>query len=131
MDFIKNNIIKEIIVGLSVTVLIYLWNRFFFKVPNLNGEWTVKIKVRESTYKPHIGLTGDFKIHVIQDNLAVRGTGEKIKNSNHNAPDTIYERTKRPLVQFEGYYERNYLGKSKLYLNIVENGRQRQTGDSA
>jgi hypothetical protein len=126
MDFIKNNITEGIIAGLAVPILIFIWNRVF-KLLNLNGGWIAKIKVRESSYKPYVGLTAEFEIHIIQKDNTVNGTGEKIKNSNHGAPDTIYERAKRPVIEFEGRYERNLPKRGSLYLNVIEHGRLRTT----
>ncbi len=68
-----------------------------------------------------------YKFHLLQKGQEIIGSGEKIKEELFDGKTQEYEREKRVLSEVNGHYERNFFGKSKVYLNIVENGQLRQS----
>lgn len=126
MNFDLDILFGSIIAPIIVIVLVYLWNHFFRGV-DLNGEWIAIIKVRESSYHTYVKLTAEFRFHLLRDGNKITGTGEKISNSNHDGPDTVYEHAKRPTVKIDGIYKNRIFAKHQLILNIVENGAKRES----
>ena len=72
----------------------------------------------------------EYKIHLLQKGKEIIGTGEKIKDILPNGNEEEYIANKRVKISLNGYYERNYLRKSKVYLNISEFGLKRESSAS-
>ena len=121
------NILGTIIGGLLLTFILFVLNEYVFKKANLSGEWTAIIKINKTSYQPYKDLEIEYKIHLIQKRYELSGSGEKIKDICSNGAETIFERKKRVVIDIDGYFERKYLAKSKIYLNISEKGRQRES----
>ena len=63
----------------------------------------------------------------LEEQKKIADVFEKIKEELSDGKTQEYEREKRVLSEVNGHYERNFFGKSKVYLNIVENGQLRQS----
>ncbi|HRG17763.1 MAG TPA: hypothetical protein PLP39_01620 [Flavobacterium lutivivi] len=121
------NVIGTIIGGLLLTLILFLLNEYAFPKINLTGEWKTIISIKKTTYNPFKDLKVEYAIHLIQKGYELSGSGEKIKDIKPDGSETVFIREKRVLVDIEGYFERKYFGKSKVYLNISEEGRKRET----
>lgn len=121
------NVLGTIIGGLVLTFLLFVLNEFIFKKTNLSGDWTATINILSTAYKPYENLKIEYQIHLLQKGYEISGSGEKIKDIHQDGTETVFEREKRVVVNVVGYYERKYLGKSKLFLNITEEGRKRES----
>jgi hypothetical protein len=121
------NVLGTIIGGLILTFLLFILNEFIFKKTNLSGDWTATINILSTTYKPYENLKIEYQFHLLQKGYEISGSGEKIKDIRQDGTETVFEREKRVVVNVAGYYERKYLGKSKLFLNITEEGRKRES----
>lgn len=127
MEDIIINVVGTIIGGLLLTLLLFLLNEFIFNKKNLTGEWDSNLEITKSGYNLYKGLIIKFKIHLIQKGYEISGSGEKIKEIYPEGKENIYQRDKRVIISVEGYYERKFFAKSIIYLNICEEGTQRQT----
>jgi len=121
------DIIGTIVGGLFLTLILFLLNEFVFPKKNLTGEWKTTIKIENTTYIPFKNLIIEYKIHLIQKGYELSGSGEKIKDIKPDGSGTVFLREKRVNIEIDGYFERRFLGKSKVYLNINEYGRKRET----
>jgi hypothetical protein len=121
------NIIGTIFGGLLLTLILFLLNEYVFPKINLTGEWKTIVTIEETTYNPFRNLKVEYVIHLIQKGYELSGSGEKIKDIKPDGSETVFIREKRVLVDIEGYSERKFFGKSKVYLNISEEGRKRET----
>jgi hypothetical protein len=121
------NTVATIIGGLILTLFLFLLNEYVFPKNNLTGEWKTSIKTEKTSYKPFENLTVEYKIHLIQKGYELNGSGEKIKDIKPDGTETVFLRENRVLIDIDGYYERKYFKKSKVYLNITEDGRKRET----
>lgn len=138
MDLIRNerllnmcdlllNVLGTIIGGLLLTFLLFILNEFVFRKTNLSGDWTATIEILSTIHNPYKNLKIVYQIHLLQKGYEISGTGEKIKDINKDGSVTNFEREKRVIINVEGYYERKYLAKSKLFLKITEAGRKRES----
>jgi hypothetical protein len=121
------NILGTIIGGGLLTLILFLLNEFVFRKKNLTGEWTTRINIVQTSYSPFKNLIIEYKIHLIQKGYELSGSGEKIKDIKPDGTETVFTREKRVLMDVDGYYERKYFSKDKVYLNIDEEGRKRET----
>lgn len=121
------NVIGTIIGGLLLTVILFLINEHILQIHNLTGEWDVKSLTEKTLRNPYKNMTLYYKFHLLQKGQEIIGSGEKIKEVLSDGKTQEYDREKRVLSEINGYYKRNFFGKSKVYLNIVENGELRQS----
>lgn len=127
MNELSINIIGTIIGGLLFTLILFLLNEYIFRKNNLTGEWETVIEIDKTSYNPFKDLKIDYKLHLLQKEYELVGSGEKIKETKPDGVKTTYLRKNRITNTVDGYYERKYLGKSTVYLNINEKGRTRDT----
>ena len=127
MNEVLINIIETIFGGLILTFILFFLNEFVFNKKNLSGVWKVDLEIDESTFNPYKNLLIEYQFHLIQNGNSIKGTGEKIKETNKEKEVTEYERSKRVTIEIDGFYNRKYLRKSQINLNIKENGRQRES----
>ncbi|MGC4023060.1 MAG: hypothetical protein QM734_14510 [Cyclobacteriaceae bacterium] len=121
------NILGTVLGGLCLTFILFVLNEYFFRNENLTGEWITCVKITKTSYKPFENLVVEYKIHLIQKGHELSGSGEKVKEIKPNGEEIIFKRENRVLIDIEGYFEKRYLRKSKIYLNIEEEGRKRET----
>jgi len=121
------NVLGTIIGGLLFTLLLFLLNEYVFPKNNLTGEWKTSTKVEKTSYNPFKDLTVEYKIHLIQKGYELSGSGEKVKDIKADGTQTVFLRENRVNIVIDGFFERKYFGKSKVYLNIEEEGRKRDT----
>lgn len=121
------NILGTIIGGLILTFSLFLINEFIFPKKNLTGEWQTITQTKKTTYNPYIDLKIEYQIHLIQKGYELSGSGEKVKDIMPNGEETVFKREKRVNIDIDGYFERRYFRKSKVYLNITEEGRIRES----
>lgn len=127
MNELLINIIGTIIGGLVLTLILFFLNEFIFPKKNLTGEWKTTAQINKSSFKPYINMIIEYKIHLIQKGNEISGSGEKTKETLPDGTETEYLREKRVLLDVEGYFERRYFRKSRIYLNINEKGINRET----
>jgi hypothetical protein len=121
------NVLGTVSGGILFTFILFLLNEFVFKKKNLTGEWKTTIETKMTTYNPFLGLKTEYKIHLLQKGYELYGSGEKIRDTKLDGTQIIFKRENRVLIEVEGYFERKYFGKSKIFLNIIEEGRKRKT----
>lgn len=121
------NIIETLISGLLLTLILFLLNEYIFSKKNLTGEWKTTLKIKKTSFKPFENLTVEYKIHLIQKGNELSGSGEKIKDIKPDGKETVFLREDRTIIDVDGYFERKYFRRSKVFLNISEEGRNRET----
>jgi len=121
------NIIETICGGLVLTILLFIFNEFIFNKKNLSGVWKGELQIKESTYNPYNDLLIEYEFHLIQNGKNIKGTGEKIKETNRKNKVTEYEKNKRVTLEIDGFYSRKYLRESQINLTLKEHGRLRES----
>jgi len=121
------NVLGTILGGILLTLILFLLNEYVFKKKNLSGEWNTLIEIEETSFNPFKNLKIEYKIHLLQKGYELSGSGEKIKDIKPDGSEIVFEREKRVIILVDGYFERKYFSKSKIYLNINEEGRKRKT----
>ena len=126
----KNSILQDSVAnfigGVLFALLIFGLNEYVYRPKNISGEWETLNKVKNSTYNPHKGITIVYKVHLLQLGTQISGRGEKIKDLKADGSLHYEYPTKNRIeIEINGYYERNFLSRSKLYLLIKEYGTER------
>lgn len=127
MSELMVNILGTIIGGVILTFLLFFTNEFFFPKINFTGEWVATIHIKETTYKPFNNLAIEYRIHLLQKGSDISGSGEKIKDIRSDGSETVFDSEKRVFIDISGYYQKKYFHKSRIFLNIIEEGRKRES----
>jgi len=90
--------------------------RIRFPKNNLTGEWKTTIVIEKTSYNPFKDLRKiEYKLHLIQKGYELSGSGES-KRHKPDGTETVFIRVEnRVNSDVDGYFERCYLGKSKVY----------------
>lgn len=121
------NSVGTITGGIVLTLILFITNERIFSRKNISGVWIVEVITNSSTYNPFIAMSVFFEIHLLQQGAAIHGSGEKIKEISKEGVTLAYEAGSRITIEITGHYEKYYLKKSRLYLNIIEKGRIRES----
>lgn len=113
--------------GLALVLSIFLYNELFRSNKNLSGEWEVENTVKGSDYNPYTGLRVIWRMHILQNGSAISGSGEKIKDINLDDSENEYEPSKRDSVGLQGYIEKGYFLKTRVFINVIQDGQQRKS----
>lgn len=122
-----NNIIGTVIGGLLFTFILFLIKEYFLPKKNITGEWKSITLTKSTTYTSYENLSIEFQIHLLQRDNEIIGSGEKIKDILPDGTFHVYETKERSKIYITGYYEKQYLRRSKVYLNIIEKGAIRES----
>lgn len=123
--------ISNLIGGVLFALLLFGINEYVFRQKNLTGEWDTTNKTTKTTRNPYMGMSVEYKIHLLQLGTQISGRGEKTKDLNADGSlHYEYPPEKRVEWEIEGHYQRNFLRRSKLYLLIKEDGALRTSSTS-
>mgnify|MGYP001612079388 CR=1 FL=1 len=125
--FDGESVLANVIGGLILVVILFLWKETFNRRHNLTGEWEVINTVLETSYNPYLGLKVVWKMHILQNGNNISGSGEKIKDIEKIGIEKELEHSKRDSVEIEGYIENNYLRKNRLFISVKQDGQLRKT----
>lgn len=127
IDIDWTEITAIVVGGLILALLLFLLNEYIFKKATLTGEWKTTICITETTYRPYQNLKIEYKVHLLQKGTELSGSGEKIKDIHTDGSETKFATDKRVQLDIDGYFEKKYFRKCKIYLQINEAGRIRET----
>ncbi|HTA83596.1 MAG TPA: hypothetical protein VK783_11695 [Bacteroidia bacterium] len=127
MGDLISNTVGTVIGGLILTLIIFLLDEIVFSKKNLTGEWKTKMKILKTPHKDYKDTVIEYKIHLIQKGYNISGSGERIKDVQPGGKENVLEPANRLALDVDGYYERGYLRKSFINLNIEEENKRRDT----
>jgi hypothetical protein len=110
--------------GVALTFLFFLAKEKWFPLPNITGRWYFEQMTRNTVYKPYMGMILRYIAMLWREGNSVEGTIEKIYE-NSSTGERSYIGADRTRGTICGYIEKNYFGKDKVYLHVVEDGHGR------
>ncbi len=132
MDFnnIQEGIIATIFGGIVLAIIFFLFKASIFNKTKLSGSWKIYTKTLKSSYKPYVNMELQYTAHILQNDLIIFGRAEKTKEKIENSPLKEYTGKKRTDMAINGTIYKNYIFKSKLTINIIEQGLERQSSST-
>lgn len=115
------------IVGGGMLALLFFWVREkIFPLPDISGRWYIELRTINMSYKPYLGMVLRYVAMIWREGNRIQGTVEKIyENSSNGEREFIGENRTRGVV--DGYLEKNYFSKDRLFVHVVENGHGRES----
>lgn len=123
-DSLFSDIIATLLGGIGLTFLFFATREKLFPMPDVSGRWYLEMITENSAYGPYKGMVLRYVIMIWREGNIIKGSAEKIyENSSTGEREYIGENRTRATI--EGFLEKNYLGKDRVYIHSVENGHGR------
>jgi len=120
------SIIATVIGGVTLTLLFFWAREKLFPIPDISGRWYFEMRTINTSYEPCTGMVLRYVAMLWREGNRVHGTAEKIyENSSTGERDYVGANRTRGVV--DGYLEKNYFAKDRLYLHVVEDGHGRES----
>ncbi|WP_144821609.1 hypothetical protein [Marinobacter piscensis] len=120
------DIIATLIGGIGLTFLFFFAREKLFPLPDVTGRWYLEMATVNTAYNPYEGMILRYVIMIWREGNILKGSAEKIyENSSTGEREYVGENRTRAVI--EGYNEKNYLGKDRVYLHSIENGHGRES----
>jgi len=115
------------LVGGAFLALLFFWFREkIVPLPKVTGRWYFEIHTDQTAYNPYRNMVLRYVAMLWREGHRVEGTVEKIyENSSTGEREFVGQNRTRGKV--EGYIEKNYFGKDRLCLHVVEDGHGRES----
>jgi hypothetical protein len=120
------NIIATIVGGISLTFLFFYAREKLFPIPDIIGKWHLEMVTVNTDYNPYSDMVLRYVIMIWREGNNIKGSAEKIyEHSSTGEREFVGKNRTRAIL--EGYIEKNYLGKDRVFLHSVENGHGRES----
>lgn len=128
MDFgsFWSDVIATLIGGVVLTFFFFLARERFFPVPEITGRWYLEMVTANTAYNPYKNMVLRYVVIIWKEGNSLKGSAEKIYE-NSSTGEREFNGNDRTRSVIEGYIEKNYLGKDRVYLHSVENGHGRES----
>jgi hypothetical protein len=122
---------KETAAAICTTVVLamafMLFNDYISPPPDLGGRWMFTAHTKETSYAPYKNMQVTYQALIIQDNLQLRGTGEKLSAIGPGFDLEQYDGKARTNIRIEGSIKRNYFSRDELVIHFEEEGSKRSS----
>ena len=126
VETVMINLVTTVLGGLILALIFFLIKERLRPLPEIVGRWYFEMHTETTSYQPYSDMKLTYEAMIWHEGNVVHGTVEKIYEiSSTGERDYIGEKRTRGKIQ--GYIEKNYLGKHRLFLHIVEAGKKRES----
>ncbi|WP_337842025.1 hypothetical protein [Rheinheimera sp.] len=120
------DIIATLVGGVGLTFLFFFAREKLFPIPEVTGRWYLEMVTVNTAYNPYKDMILRYVIIIWKEGNIIKGSAEKIYEISSTG-EREYNGNDRTRAEIEGYIQKNYLGKDRVYLHSVENGHGRQS----
>ena len=115
------------LIGGVILALIFFWSREkLFPMPNVTGLWYFEMQTVHTSYDPYTEMVLRYVAMLWREGNSIEGTVEKIYE-NSSTGERKYIGDNRTRGQIDGYIEKNYFGKDRVFVHMIENGHGRES----
>lgn len=120
------SIIATVVGGVTLALFFFWARKKLFPLPDIAGRWYFEVGTINTSYKPYSGMVLRYVAMLWREGNRIQGTAEKIyEKSSTGKKEYVGENRTRGMV--DGYLEKNYFAKDRLYLHMVEDGHGRES----
>lgn len=120
------DIIATIAGGVILAVLFFFAKEKLFPLPKLDGRWYLEQTTQTSKFTPYSGMILRYVVMLWREGNRVEGTAEKIYE-NSSTGERTFSGENRTRATVNGYIEKKYFEKDRIYLHVVEDGHGRES----
>lgn len=126
MKTIAVNLVSAVLGGLVLALLFFLMKEKVFPLPKIVGRWYFEIHTENTEYSRYQDMILRYVAMLWCEGHVVHGTVEKI-HEDSSTGERDYVGSDRTRGEIRGYIEKNYLGRDRIFLHIVEDGTRKST----
>jgi len=112
-------------VVLSIGFMVF--NDYISPPPNLNGRWLFTVTYEDTDTEHYQDLQVTYETLLIQHNMSLHGTGEKISAVSPTIPFEHYSEQDRINLKITGSIDRKYFSRDELTIHYEEDGKSRHS----
>ncbi|WP_043795551.1 hypothetical protein [Allochromatium vinosum] len=121
-----SDILATIVGGLVLAFLFFWFREKLSPLPKITGRWYFEMRTVNTVYNPYRNMVLRYVAMLWREGNRIEGTVEKIYE-NSSTGERDYVGKNRTRGEIEGYIEKNYFGKDKLFLHVIEEGHGRES----
>lgn len=113
--------------GGVLLAILFFWSRErVFPLPKVTGRWYFQVRTQETAYRPYDDMILRYVAMLWREGNRIEGTVEKIYEISSTG-EREYVGKDRTRGKIEGHVEKNYFGKDRVFLHVVEDGHGRES----
>ena len=121
-----SNVAATVVGGVVLAFLFFLSRERLFPLPRITGRWHFEMRTTQTAHQPYENMVLRYIAILWREGHRIEGTVEKVyEDSSTGKREFVGENRTRGVVQ--GYVEKNYLGKDRVYLHVIEQGHGRES----
>ena len=104
-----------------------IFNDYISPPPNLGGRWMFTTQINSTSYIPYENMQVTYQTLIVQDDLQLSGTGEKLSAVGPEFELEQYVGKSRTNIHIDGSIKRNYFSRDELVIHYEEEGGKRNS----
>lgn len=124
--YLWTDILATLIGGVILAFLFFWFREKVFPLPRITGRWYFEMHTVSTSYKPYENMVLRYVAILWREGSRVEGTVEKLYE-NSSTGEREYIGPHRTRGKVDGYVEKKYFGKDRLYLHVIEDGHGRES----
>lgn len=125
-DNFWTDIITTLVGGCALTLLFFLAREKLFPIPDVTGKWYLEMTTLNTAYNPYQDMVLRYVLMIWREGNIIKGSAEKIYEYSSTG-EREYVGENRTRANIEGYIEKNYLGRDRIYIHAIEKGHGRES----
>ena len=126
LDPLAIGVISTVVGGLILALVFFLMKEKLCPLPDVVGRWYFEMRTENTSYQPYQDMVLSYVAMIWREGHVVHGTVEKIKEES-SVGEQEYIGENRIRGNVHGYIDKNYLGKDRVFLQIIEAGERRDS----
>ena len=127
VEYIGLETLTAIVSTVVLSLGFMVFNDYVSPAPNLSGRWLFTVTYEDTNSKHYQDLQVSYETLLIQHNLSLQGTGEKISAISPTIPFEHYVDEERINLKITGSIERKYFSRDELTIHYEEAGKLRNS----
>ena len=119
-------VVSTVAGGLVLALFLFLVKEKLCPLPNIVGRWQFEMQTENTSYKPYHNMLLRYVAVLWREGPVVHGTIEKVHEKSAES-ERDYIGKNRTRGEVRGYIDKNYLGKDRVFLHIIEAGTSRDS----
>jgi hypothetical protein len=125
-DSFLSDILATIIGGIFLTLIFFLVKEKVFPLPDITGRWYLEVTTINTAYNPYKDMVLRYVVIIWREGNSIKGTAEKIYERSSTG-ERNFDGINRTRSYVEGYIEKIYLGRDRVFLHSIEDGHGRES----
>lgn len=125
-DSFVSDVLATLLGGVLLALLFFWAREKLFPLPRVTGKWYFQMETVNTSYKPYSGMVLRYVAMLWREGQRINGSIEKIFEDSSTG-EQIYVGANRTRGTIEGYVEKAYFSRDKIFLHVTEDGHGRES----